>query len=197
MNRSPQFTLPRRSRAEPPRAQRACNIVTFYEDFAGAIRASGVFDSLAEKFGAGRPVNATSWSFAMLGNPELNAAVVMDAALADVLVVAAKGDSELPPRIAAWVEMCINTSGTARPVLVALHDDGIESDGAAAPLCSSVEGIAARKGAAFLCNSALSGRAERTCAIEPADDEERSSVTVLEKSPGLSAASHRWWGIND
>ena len=83
----------------------------------------------------------------MLGMPELNAAIVMDATLADVLVVAAKGDRPLPPRIAAWVEMCMNHGEKAMPAVVALHADGLEPEGAAAPLCSSLEGIAGRQGA--------------------------------------------------
>lgn len=197
MKNSPRFTQSDPPESGPMAANRACNIVTFYEDLPAAVRAQRAFDSLAQHVSPDRPVHATSWSFSMLGMSDLNAAVLLDAALADVLVVAAKGDKELPPRIAAWVEICMNKGDKAEPVVVALHDDGLESDGAAAPLCSSLEKIASRQGATFMCSHDLETCRDRDLPAEPIDDEARCPIRVAAGTLFPDAGCHRWWGIND
>jgi len=197
MNATPQAYLLEHTVSEFPQAERTCNIVTFYEDFAGATRAHHAFDCIARRFAGGRPVHATSWSFGMLANPEFNVAVVLDAAAADVMVIAAKGDRELPARIATWVEMCVRTGENPEPVVVALHDDGLESDGGAAPLCSVLEKIASRQGATFICNHNLKDEMDCELPIEPNFDESRSPVRIAGRVPEPTPEIHRWWGIND
>ena len=185
------------SDAQPLENSRTCNIVTFYEDFDSAIRAASTFDCLARSFGGNLPVSAASWSFSMLGNPRMKAAAIRNTADASVIVVAANGGRELPAHIAAWVENCISRDPDSKPVLVALHDDAVEGDGAAAPLCGSLSRIAGRKGAAFVCNSDLKQRLGHQFPPDPSRSESLASVRVLEKSPALAPSAHRWWGVNE
>jgi hypothetical protein len=163
---------------EPARgdAQRArasvCKIVFFYENFDAANRCRAAFDSIAHSLGNGREVEANSWSFSMLGATELsaavlaefNASVLADASRADVIVVAARGDKELPVRIAASIEACIQRSLDPVPLLLALPDEELE--GEADRFCSCIEAIATRQG-----TRAMRGRdlkepgEERTAAV--------------------------------
>lgn len=197
MKNSPQQSHSERPSTELPPTDCGHHIVTFYEDFDGALRAQRAFDAIAQHFSPDRPTHASSWSFTMLGMPDLNAAIVLDATLADVVVVAAKGDRPLPPRIAAWVEMCMNHGERATPAVVALHADGLEPEGAAAPLCSSLEGIAGRQGATFLCGRDLPGCGEGELPVDRFDDDARIPIRVAATASLPKALCHRWWGIND
>src|SRR6266853_1269729 len=105
------------------RENRTCNIVTFYEDFASAVHAYAAFDWLSRNVGNNLPVKPTSSSFAVLAVSPPLLSVLQESAPADVLVVSAHGDKDLPPHIAAWVEDCLSREPDAKPVLVALLDD--------------------------------------------------------------------------
>lgn len=179
-----------------PHAEQFCKIVTFYEDFDDAVRAGKKFDSIARAFSGGLPVRATSWSFGLLGKPALNSIILDDVSHADVLVLASSGDHELPERVASWVEICMHALPGAEPVIVALHDEGSEADGGAAPMCASLKSIADRMDATFMCNRDLA------CVLPeaPAGPNRARQVTsdsALETAQYPAAESVRWWGIND
>jgi hypothetical protein len=180
----------------PPHNARACKIVTFYEDFASAMRAYRVFEWLARNFSGDLPVKATSWSFSMLGMSRLTSTVLRDSASADVLVVSANGDKDLPPHVAAWIEDCISRERNAGPVLVALLDDEFEEDGSTAILCSSLERIANREGARFLRNRDLKERMHCDLSVEPARNGSGNPVRARDTAPYSIVTTHRW-GIND
>ncbi len=166
-------TVPLSTLPLPLRKASAFNIVTFYEDFASAARACKAFDSLARNFCNDLPdlsSHATLWSFGMLGMSGLTTAIFQLSASADVLVVSANGDKDLPPHIAKWVERCISREPNAKPVLVALVDDELEANGSAAPLLLSLLQIANRRQARFLCNTGLKEDLERYFPAELGSD---------------------------
>jgi hypothetical protein len=168
-------------------ADRPCKVVTLYEDFPAAIRAHDSFGRLMGRFSSERPVHATSWSFGMLGTERLKATVARDAAEADVILVSANGDREIPPHVASCIADCISRKPDARPVVVALHDEALKADGAAGPLCKSLKQVADRRHAAFLCGADLKEiTARKPSAVRSAVHEARST-----------GAADRWFGIND
>ena len=173
-----------------------CKIVTFYEDFEDAVRAGKKFDAIARAFSAGLPVRATSWSFSLLGKPELNTIILDDVSHADVLVVASDGNHELPGRMASWVEICLHALPEADPVIVALHDERSEGNGGAAPMCSSLESIAHRMDATFMCPRDLAS-VHSEAPAGPIRPMQVTSDSVLETAQYPAAESVRWWGIND
>jgi hypothetical protein len=197
MNASNQPTTCGYRDKERPHADRSCKLVIFYQEFSDAIRAHQAFDTIVENFGHGREVRATSWSFHLLGRPELNAAVIRDSALADVIVIATDGRREVPERVQQWVEICMDGSPGARPVVVALHDEGLEADGAAAPLCSSLKQIADRRGAAFMCNHDLGIRTDHQTVEEPICVRHAHSGSDFERPLYRATETVRWWGMND
>ena len=184
-------------KSKEPAADRVCKIVTFYEDFASAIRAQKTFGCLAKNFAGSLPVKATSWSFSMLRMPRFKPAVVRDAGSANVLVIAANGRRELPPHIAGWVERCIRRNPDDKPVVVALHEDGLEPKGEPGPLCASVNRIAGRRGATFMCSRDLEALMDHGLPVEPIHDAARSPIRVPTGTRCPISSTHRWWGINE
>ena len=86
----------------------------------------------------------------MIGRHGLTPSVTDDSILADVLVVSASGNKELPARVGEWIERSISHEGDDEPVLVALVDGGLETEGSAVGFVSSLEQIANRQKARFL-----------------------------------------------
>ena len=172
-------------------------VVFFYEDFDAAIECRKAFDSIARRFTKGRPIDSSSWSFSMLGSSEFNAAILMDASAAEVIVIAARGDRELPARVATWIEMCVNGCGKPAPVLIALHAHGQERAGEALPLCSSLESIASRQGAVAMYGGDLDQPPEEARPAAGLPWRAARSAGVLEPGTFPATGAHRWWGINE
>jgi hypothetical protein len=170
-----------------PSDRRACNIVTLYEDFVSAIRVYQLFEWLEATFSNDLPVTATSWSFQMLGMSRLAASVPGDPAFANVLVVSANGNKDLPAHVAVWVEKCISKERNPEPVLVALVDGRLEAAGAATLFCSSLEQIATRRHARFLRTGDLKAHPNHDFPAELAGDESRGPVRETIGHPALRA----------
>lgn len=187
------------ARTEPKArcAEPSFKVVFFYEDFDAAVRCRKAFDSIARKFGRGRPVEASSWSFSMMGSEDFNAAILLDSSAADVIVVAAHGDRELPPRIATWLEICVSGRGKPAPLLFALHAEGLEADGEAAPLFASLECIASRQGARAMSVDDLQQQAEHSLPIAMLPRRTAGAGGMLDPGTYPTTGAHRWWGINE
>jgi hypothetical protein len=188
---------PKRPGTQPPETDRFCKIVTFYEDFADAIRAVQKFDLIVQAFSGERHVLATSWSFDMLGRRNLNSIILDDVSHADVIVVASHGDRPLPERIASWVAICMAAIRTKKPVLVALHNDGMEEEGVAAPLCKSLKDIASRADASFMCNHGLAQCLKESAQRKPGGGGRDARRPAAEPAQFSITENLRWWGIND
>ena len=134
----------------------------------------------------------------MLARPELDSAVARDSAGADVIVVAANGDGELPPHIAGWVERCISREPNSEPVVVALSDREPQADGPAIPICASLMRIANRRHARFISGGALAEGADDELPVQPVQGSPESLISTLQKMlPYSTTASHWHSGIND
>jgi hypothetical protein len=176
---------------------RECRIVTLYEDFPAAIRAYQSFQDLAHRFSRGRPAQPTSWSFAMLGNPRLMSAIARESADADVIVVAANGDREPPDYVASWIRRLVNQKPGARPVVLALHDDGLTSDAGTAPLCRSLEQIAGERHAKFMCGADLDRQKSHPPKHAAAHVRPESRIHAPRAARRRDVSPTRWFGIND
>ena len=191
-------TVPMQSPRKPrldPQADRLCKIVTFYEQFADAIRVLKMFERIVQNLSGNLPIRATSWNFSLLGRPALTSIIRNDVDQAAVIVVAMKGDRELPESIATWIEICVCGIPTAKPVLVALHEE-LEMGDTAVPLCSSLQGIANRVNATFMCNGDLAKNTNHKLSAEPVCGRQESSGFNLERARYSTTESPRWWGIN-
>jgi hypothetical protein len=131
----------------------------------------------------------------MLGMSQLAAAVLRDATSADVLVVAASGDKDLPPHITEWVEDCLTSEPNAEPAVVALHDEALDA-GSSAAFYSSLEAIAIRRRARFFISRDLAARENRDFPDAPDRNAPGKPVRRHEMGP-FPILTTRCWGINE
>jgi len=181
----------------PRHAATPCKIVTFYEDFMAATRAYQTFDWLVHTFGGNLPVTTTSWSFAMLGKSRLTDAVLRTSPSADVLVISANGDKDLPAHVALWMDRCISREPDSEPVLLALTAADWEEAEPATPFLASVEQIAIRRRARFLNGKSVAEQLKAGSSPEPPPRELHGPVRFDSKTARPPVFWNRRWGIND
>lgn len=124
------------------------SIAAVYEDFSGGLRVREALGWLERKL-APLKVVRTAWSFSMLERLDVRLAAIHDAADADLILVAAKDDQELPVQVARWIDSWMVESSKGPAALVALHDDLFGS----APLTVELARIASRWQMTFIGNS--------------------------------------------
>jgi len=71
-------------------------IVIAYDGLTAAQRASGLRARLAAHFGPEFGIEDAAWNFALLAHPRLSEEAARQAVEADMIVIAANDDSELP-----------------------------------------------------------------------------------------------------
>jgi hypothetical protein len=173
-----------------------CRITLFYEDFQSAMHASHELGGLMHRLESAGPVRASSWSFDLLHSKRLAPTVARDSADADVVVVAAHGGQRVPAHVGEWIANCLARESDARPTVIALHDEALEADGGAAPLCDSLKQIADRQCACFLCGADL--KQYKTRFVRGQGDQASSRVAPARHGAArASAVANRWFGIND
>jgi hypothetical protein len=181
----------------PRHAANPCKIVTFYEDFMAATRAYQIFDWLVQTFGGNLPVTTTSWSFSMLAMSRLTDAVLRASPSADVLVISASGDKDLPAHVALWMDRCITREPDSEPVLLALTAADWEEAEPATPFLASVEQIAIRRRARFMNGKSVAEHLKPRLAPEPPPREPHNPVRFDSKTTRAPVFWNRRWGIND
>ena len=116
---------------EPPLIQPApharplgdLKIVAIYDGFEDGIRVNEALDWVDLTLSPDLVVRHCALSFAMLGRLDIRAAAVHEAADADVLLVAAAPDKELPTQVLKWLERCLAESREKPSALVTLRDE--------------------------------------------------------------------------
>ena len=118
-NRQPRSTLNSVKRRKDRRAP-ALKAALIYETLTGGERARGFLDKLASA--SGRTLEEQMWSFDGLRIREARNAAASAARKADVVVVSASAQLELPGTVRAWLDMWLWLLDGQEPALVALFD---------------------------------------------------------------------------
>lgn len=105
------------------------NVVMVYEDFSTGYRAMSVYDMLARELGPGWLYNQNMWKFEVLERPKLKPIAVHDAEDADVIIVAAHAETDLPPAVKSWIRMWMPSKREDPAALVALIETEAEDEG--------------------------------------------------------------------
>jgi hypothetical protein len=90
------------------------------------------------------------WSFKVLDIPHVRRAAAEAAAIADVVILALDGHSELPDDIKTWVEQWVERVVDRKPVLIALFGASDDKQGAVATTRAFLGAIAQAAGLTFL-----------------------------------------------
>lgn len=99
----------------------AFNVVIAYEDFETGQNARKTYDFLVEHLGNEFCLNNQMWKFDVLAMPKLREIAANDAAAADLILVALRGNNELPAEVREWMELWLR-QGTRAIAVVALFE---------------------------------------------------------------------------
>jgi hypothetical protein len=102
------------------------SVVIAYEDFETGKQARRTYDLLVEQLGREFRFANQMWKFDVLSVAKLREAAVKDAAAADIIIISARAQSDLPPGVKDWLETAI-TRGVNAIGLVGLFADVSES----------------------------------------------------------------------
>lgn len=97
------------------------NVVIAYEDFETGKQAKRTYDYLVRNLAEESAFNCPMWKFDVLCIPKLLEMAVADAQSADIIMIACRGGTALPPSITQWIEGW-TSSGTRAVALVALFN---------------------------------------------------------------------------
>jgi len=86
------------------------NVVIAYEDFESGKQAMKTYDFLAQNLGAECHLTNQMWKFDVLSIGKLREVAVKDAALADIIILACRGDV-LPAYVKDWIESWVEQTG--------------------------------------------------------------------------------------
>ena len=96
------------------------NVVIAYDDRNSARRAMNVVTGLVREFGNDFRFRCDLWRFDVLGLPKVSRAAARAGDAADLLIVAASGDKNLPGPVRNWLEWCADGKPPGSAALVAL-----------------------------------------------------------------------------
>jgi hypothetical protein len=114
--------------------------VLIYENVATGARARWFLARLARA--SGKTLQEQMWNFEALGIREARNGAASAARKADVVAVSVSGQLELPGAVRAWLDMWLWLLEDENPVLVALFDSSVRSNGAS--ICAHLSCIAQR-----------------------------------------------------
>jgi hypothetical protein len=136
--------------------------VLVYEDFVTGLRARSVFEQCAAHFGAGNRTRVSLWRFDMLELAPLRQQAAREAAGAELVVLSAHGDAELPAGLRSWFLEWLGTIPGQPWALIVSLDRGAGTRESAGRLLGFLGPLAQRANMDFFFYStqALSVRSE-------------------------------------
>ena len=174
----------------------AFNIVIVYETLAAAIRVKEMSDRLATDLRPACKLNCEFWRFDLLVHPSFCTKAATEASQADMIIIAARGDSELMA-VKQWFETWLPQKRTAHSALVALLDEEKTVPGEPPALCNYLQQIAALGNMDFFCQAGGWRPAELQYVVETVHREPGIPVTALLDKTSHRDSSYRGWGINE
>lgn len=173
-------------------ASSALNVVIVYEDLETGKRAIKTYDYLVENLGDQCLFANQMWKFDVLAVSKLREIAAKDAAVADIIIIAAHEGNPLPPEVKAWIEKWLSFKTRASALVGLFGSESIDN-----PVRDYLAGVAKRAMIEFFCQPGIwpgptnkhdplglaSGRNDKTFSL---------LANVMKEEP---AASH--WGINE
>jgi hypothetical protein len=121
-----------------------------FDDQPAFQRAMRLCVRVFSEFDGGLDVRPVPWNFSYLSLPEWRALAAVDAAAADIVIVAASRVDELPAGVGDWVELCLAAPRTTTGMLVALVGDPADHQPGPSRVRAFLREVAEREGFSFL-----------------------------------------------
>src|SRR5258708_1610692 len=93
-------------------------IVIAYDHFNAGTRAKKMTDRMAAQLNPQVAIKTDAWKFELLGDSGLQELADISVAEADMLIIAATGDADLPSHVAQWIEKWASRPGGEALALV-------------------------------------------------------------------------------
>jgi len=170
----------------------ALNVVIAYEDLETGKRAMKTYEYMVQQLGDQCLFANQMWKFDVLAVPKLKDFAAKDAAAAEIIIISAHGNRDLPGEVKSWIEMWLGFK-TEAGALVALFD----GDGDFNPARAYLADIASRAQIEFFCQPTVwSGNAHTRSTTTLAHPRNEKTIAFLASaSPEVPSFPH--WGINE
>jgi hypothetical protein len=96
------------------------DVVVVCDDRSAARRAMKFFNELVREFGDEFEFHCELWRFDWLDVPKIRAAAVLESSVADLLIISAQCDADLPAPVKDWLNRCIAEKTPGSSGLVAM-----------------------------------------------------------------------------
>jgi len=138
----------------PRRAERVpLKTVIVYDGFADLIRAYEMWAAIVARLKDKIQIVSSAWDFTGLRDPRLRRQAALNTASANVIVLSASGQSELPVYMLHWINSWLPWKKGRRAALVAVLDQQAPLPPAAAHLRNYLRRSAEQAGMDFFCNT--------------------------------------------
>jgi hypothetical protein len=189
------------------------NIVIVYKDPAAAVRAMHALDGSAGQFEGTIEFHRQLWRFDFLGEPRWRSQAMMDVLKADLLLISAGSEGDLPDWFQTWLCDCLSQMRDTTGAVVALLKDVERPDAPAVGRLLSLREAAREAGWDFISSPPVNEPAvthppaERDLLLEAVRKSSRKDYQSARPMTGgrvpLSPADlnrvtpHYRWGINE
>ena len=150
-------------------------MVIAYENVAAALRARRVSEWLSAHLESDIELDSTVWEFDALNSPHLREQAAAEALAADLIVISARGDAELPDHVKNWIGRWAPRKRGEAAALVALLQHHPDSSG---PLGAYLRQVAEQGRMDFFCKAGNWHQAEPEYAVEIIEGQQEHHVTA-------------------
>jgi hypothetical protein len=167
------------------------NVVLVYEDFEMGMEGKKVFDMIAGEAGGADAARLTVWKFDFFHSPELTRALSLQAAEADVIIVAPRCANYLPPQVKNWLEEWPPRRRIPNGALVSLFHPEEAAASRTSEAALLLWRAAERAGMEFFCRT-FSSKSDPAATTRSAS----SASYICDTKPSM-VTHHRQWGVNE
>ena len=178
------------------------NVIIVHEDSVAGLHATNVLQKLAAQLETKLGVDVNPWEicshvwqFEWLLDPQLCEQAVAESIKADMIIISAENNTELPSCVRSWIESVLPHKQGTTTALVALLGGPNQASSAALPSARYLRQLALQYGVDFLCN-ADSPSTQRETTLAPVLRPFGDDPAFVEEVVPLQGGRHGW-GLND
>ena len=175
---------------------RLLDVVLVYEDLATGLRARQAFDHLVDQLELEADFRLNLWNFGLLRDPAHRQEAAREASDADIIVLSAHGQGELPAQVKAWLRQWLDLNAEHPTALVASLDESVKDQSSENRILAHLRSLAAEAGAELILHFGPPARLETDLTVESIRERVETTSTLLEEILHRRAPYPRW-GINE
>ena len=172
----------------------AFDVVVIYDDRSAARRAMRFFSELVREFGDEFEFHCDLWRFDWLDLPQVRAAAVLESSVADLLIVCAQCDADLPGPVKDWLNRCIAEKTPGSGGLVAMLESHRSAYDIQTRTRHFLQSAANRGGLDFFLHEVDLPETRRELTSKDVQERANTISRVLEEILRQNKPSRRWRG---